>query len=70
MCDGTKMIGVTPKDGKTAEWIGEPIGVADVLVGIKRRKLTAQQATLLKEMEQDRWSIRESKCILRDGKHG
>lgn len=39
------MIGVTPKDGKTAEWIGEPIGVADVLVGIKRRKLTAQQAT-------------------------
>ncbi|MCL1440826.1 hypothetical protein, partial [Enterobacter hormaechei] len=61
-----KMIGVTLRDKKRAEWVREQTGVKDTLVEIKRKKWT--WAGHVMRRQDNRWSLRVTEWIPREGK--
>ncbi|MCJ3464060.1 hypothetical protein LNY58_26610, partial [Klebsiella pneumoniae] len=61
-----KMIGVTLRDKKRAEWIREQTGVADIILSIKRKKWT--WAGHVMRRKDNRWTVRATEWIPREGK--
>uniref|UniRef100_A0A224YWQ9 Endonuclease-reverse transcriptase n=1 Tax=Rhipicephalus zambeziensis TaxID=60191 RepID=A0A224YWQ9_9ACAR len=62
-----KMIGVTLRDRKRAEWVREQTGVKDIIVEIKKKKWT--WAGHVTRQQDNRWSLRVTDWIPREGKH-
>ena len=63
-----KMVGVTLRDKKRAEWIREQTRVKDILVEIKKKKWV--WAGHVMRRQDNRWSLRVTEWIPREGKRG